>query len=477
MFNETKIISVIMPIHNITSKQIDGALSINSTVDSFFKQDIVEKELIIVDDASSDNSIQYISELLEKRNTHGDVKLIPISDHRGPGGARNVGLKNAKGKYIFFLDADDLIGKNSLSTLVNKAEKWNSDFVLGQYIALERGYPKEFAKNGDVESADVKGNRLVSSVGPWSKLYKRSVIEKNHLRFTENIFMFEDMAFVMSYISHAKKKSISVNKTPHYILRNHDERQDNLTNKVVTLSDRLRGLRAVLDGISSSDLLKALALDRLFIYPSQSNPFKEKWADKEQQIEYFAKYKQLLLDFDIHSWLHLVPTSSVRVIVQALIENYSLDDIISIGSFSKEYFSNYSLFQTKKNFPSNLMEILFVKETVEYISSIDILSFEVEDVSHVVFKSNISFSDRSIIIIDRDNVNNLYEIPFHANQLMVDMCNISTIKEGKVDIYIKYFYDNVLLRVMFPVEIYKFSENSQFYKNWRNGLTYQYKQK
>lgn len=475
MMSDGKVISVIMPIHNITNKRIDNKLSVNSTVHSFFEQNIDNKELIIVDDASSDDSVQYITKFLKKFDSRKETKLISLKEHRGPGGARNVGLKHAKGEYIFFLDADDLIGDNSLSVLVSKADKWDSDFVLGQYVALKRGYAKQFAKNGDIENADIQDNNLTSSVGPWGKLYKKSIIQENNIKFTENVLMFEDMAFVFGYLSYSKKKSISVNDVPHYILRNNDEVADNLTGRKVTLSDRLVGLETILTGIkNSSNILKALALDRLFIYPSQVDPFIEKWNDEEKQEWYFDSYKEILLKSHVHSWLELVPSQSVRVTIQALIENYARDDVVSIGDFSREYFSRWNLFHTSLSFSSILQKILYVGETKRALFLLDQIKFEINSPFIIKFSSDNYLGKRSIVIVNRKNIFNSVEIQFDKSILKIDMRDIILNYKDRLDIYVKYSYNNVLLQVMFPVNNNVIPVGSKFYKNWKGGLTYKY---
>ncbi|WP_190325534.1 glycosyltransferase family 2 protein [Leuconostoc carnosum] len=468
-----KTISVIMPTHDIVKKRINGECAIESTIKSFLDQNIENKELIIVDDASTDDSVQYISRFIRQHDFQNKIKLISLDNHVGPGGARNTGLELARGKYIFFLDADDLIGKNSLSILVNKLELWNSDFVLGQYIALKRDYAKQFAKNGDVEDADIESNRLVSTLGPWGKLFKKSIIQDNNIEFTENILMFEDAAFLFKYLDHAVKKSISVNNIPHYILRNNDESTDNLTGRKVTLSDRLIGLESVLAGIrDSSNMLRALALDRLFIYPSQSDPFKNYWIDKKRQCWYFGEYKKILLKFQISSWLELIPSHSVRSTVQALIDGYDLTDIVNIGSFSEEYYGRWSYFHTNLNFSSYLQKILYIGEVKTSILSIDNIKFRIDNPYIITFTSNFELDRKSIIMMERDCESNFVEFEFNKNILEVDMHDVGLNYRKRIDIYIKYTYNNIVMSIMLPVNNKINSEKNRFYKNWRGGLTY-----
>ena len=177
---EHEIVSVIMPVYNVESKKINNHLAVLDGIDSFFKQNI-DKELIIINDCSTDNTKTIIEKYIENRES---VHFINLKNNIGPGGCRNVGLREAKGKYIFFLDSDDVIPENSLYNLVCSMSKNKSDYVIGKHKSSKRNVATAPFKFGDIDNMHL--NPLVfTSVGPWGKLYRNSIIRKNNIKFPE----------------------------------------------------------------------------------------------------------------------------------------------------------------------------------------------------------------------------------------------------------------------------------------------------
>ena len=111
MQNDT-LISVIIPVYNVENY-------LAQSVESILKQSFENFEIILVDDGSTDSSGRICDEYVEK-----DERIAAI--HQKNGGlsaARNSGLSEAEGKYVYFLDSDDYIANNTLETLVEIAEK------------------------------------------------------------------------------------------------------------------------------------------------------------------------------------------------------------------------------------------------------------------------------------------------------------------------------------------------------------------
>lgn len=127
-----ELISVIMPVYN-TDKYITEAINsvLNQTYDNF--------ELIIVDDASTDNS----AKIIESFNNY-KIKYIRLSKNGGAANARNVGLDNSKGNVICFIDSDDIWDKEKLKKQYEFMKKKNVGFVYAKYKRLyENGKLRE----------------------------------------------------------------------------------------------------------------------------------------------------------------------------------------------------------------------------------------------------------------------------------------------------------------------------------------------
>lgn len=117
------LISIIIPVHN-------SAKYIKETIESIEKQTYPHYEAIFVDDCSTDESVQII-ERYQKKNEK--LKIIKLKRHRGVAIARNIGTKKAKGKYLAFLDSDDVFVENKLKWQKDFMEKNNYEFVYGSF--------------------------------------------------------------------------------------------------------------------------------------------------------------------------------------------------------------------------------------------------------------------------------------------------------------------------------------------------------
>ena len=192
-------ISVIIPFYN-------SELSIKRCINSVLEQDFEKNfEIIIIDDASTDNSKNII-----KLQNSSLIKLISLSKNSGPAAARNAGLKVAKGEYIFFLDADDTILNNTLSTLYKHAKENDFDLVFSDKKKIQNSknkrennyiYPENKVFNNSNILEEIKKrlfdpNYMQGVVGLHGKLIKKSIITNNKLSFQNELRYLEDETFV-----------------------------------------------------------------------------------------------------------------------------------------------------------------------------------------------------------------------------------------------------------------------------------------
>ncbi len=187
-------LSIIVPVFNMAS---DGNL--NFCLDSLLNQELEkEYEIIAVDDASTDDSLLICREY--ENRYPGKVRVVALPDNRHQGGARNAGLKEARGEWISFIDADDWVSPDYYRKLLKRAEETGADvvgccysmvdshtFEVGKIARLELQYPTgEFTDERRRDFLD----HLSSMV---TKIYKASLIRENDLVFPEGIF-YEDNA-------------------------------------------------------------------------------------------------------------------------------------------------------------------------------------------------------------------------------------------------------------------------------------------
>lgn len=190
-------VSIIITTHN-TEKYLTKCL------DSIINQTLSDIEIIIVDDVSTDNTINIA---LNYSNKHENVRVIQLENSYGPGGARNKALLYATGKYISFIDSDDWIDLNYLQKMYEKAEETNADIITCGLIR-EYDYPtkssiykcfydQEYVITGEIAFRIMTneynyGIKFLPSA--LNKIYSRAFLDKYSLSFPEKIF-FEDQPF------------------------------------------------------------------------------------------------------------------------------------------------------------------------------------------------------------------------------------------------------------------------------------------
>lgn len=200
-------ISVIVPIYNTSS-------FLKKCLRSILSQSYRNIELILVNDASTDNSLEICKEFVRNDSR---VKLIDKSINEGVDRARFDGLKIACGEYVMFVDSDDWLSSNSvLSAMVQKAIETDADYV-------EIGMNRVFDANGLVhkvghrnilgliEMPELFDRYYISffgvnylSVNIWGKLYKRSLIDNSRCA-PSNLSMGEDLFFNMHIFPYLKR--------------------------------------------------------------------------------------------------------------------------------------------------------------------------------------------------------------------------------------------------------------------------------
>lgn len=217
-----KEISILMPVYN-------GEDYINKSVERIINQTFTDWELVIVNDGSTDNTKNICKELEEKDNR---IKFIN-KENTGVSDTRNIALKNASGKYISFVDADDDIDEKYLEILINTLKENNADISICGFIErkISNSYKEDGIKSyfpNDVVNIDEMKDLIMDFgnsglLNPlWNKLYKHSIIKDNNIKFNESMKTGEDFIFNLKYLSHIKKLSFTKENLYYYIRRNNN---------------------------------------------------------------------------------------------------------------------------------------------------------------------------------------------------------------------------------------------------------------
>ncbi|WP_369356996.1 glycosyltransferase family 2 protein [Streptomyces sp. cg2] len=206
-------VTVIVPVHD-TRRYLDRSLG--SVLAQTLDPDRIE--IIAVDDGSTDGSAAWLDEAAA---AHPRLTVVHQPASGGAGRPRNVGLDRATGDYVFFLDSDDHLGPEALERLTRMAEEHGSDIVYGRIVGTDgRGAPVDLRTTSPRVS-------VFDSPVYWSlaayKLFRRSFVERHHLRFVEGRLLAEDLPFGIAALLRAGTVSVLADYDCYYLHGREDD--------------------------------------------------------------------------------------------------------------------------------------------------------------------------------------------------------------------------------------------------------------
>ena len=200
-------VSVIVPVYNASQY-------IGRTLDSIIAQDFDSFEIIVIDDGSTDDSLEIINQCLD--GCEMPHKVIH-QENAGVSVARNVGIEESKGDYLAFVDADDHISKNHLSSLYNG----KTDFSLTLYAKEEGGkltsldtYSQDLISTYDFIKMELN---MQITFNFFQLLYRSAIIKDNNIRFTPGTVYGEDTEFAHKALSFGDEIAINNEVTYYYV--------------------------------------------------------------------------------------------------------------------------------------------------------------------------------------------------------------------------------------------------------------------
>ena len=213
------LIDVILPVHNAKKY-------LNKCLTSILNQDFQNIHLVIIDDGSNDNSIGVVNDI--KKNANFEIEVFQNEVAQGVSKARNLGLKHLKGDYVTFVDADDWLNPQHFSNFINLLKGYkihDSVMPTSSVIRAEsENYEGGLNSRRKIQELTLKGSfkSVLSFSGAqgylFNKLFKNSVLTKYKIQFDEELFICEDLKFVIDYLCYSKSKIIT-NYQPTYYYR------------------------------------------------------------------------------------------------------------------------------------------------------------------------------------------------------------------------------------------------------------------
>ncbi|MFH4868933.1 glycosyltransferase family 2 protein [Vibrio diabolicus] len=226
MLNKEPLITVVVPIYNVEKY-------LSKCIESIVSQSYRNIEVILIDDGSPDKSgdIADTFSVVDNR-----VKVIHV-ENSGVSAARNLGIKEARGDYIVFVDADDFLANDYISYMYSIIESTKCDFAISENCF---SYPSD---NFSIDNATEDKIRSISSedascllmypgkvdVGCWNKIFNKRFLMENNLYFSERLYMGEGLTFIINAAQVAS--NIGVGKRRVYFYR-----KDNISSATTVLS-------------------------------------------------------------------------------------------------------------------------------------------------------------------------------------------------------------------------------------------------
>ncbi len=272
---EKPLVSIIVPCYNV-EKYVEAC--INSVILQTYKN----WECILINDGSKDHTL----DLIKKIETEDDRIRIFSQENLGLSATRNKGIDNANGEFLFFLDSDDILRNDAISSLVSSYQ--DNDIITGitvvsrfsddQMIKVSQLYPpKEGSITFSNQNYEVLIRAIESALTPTAqnRLYKKDFIAKNKLRFKEGILHEDELWFFEAMLVARNVKFID-QETYFYRTDN----QDSITKNI---GDR-----------NLNSYLEILETVYNVYYQNNSEPYK-----KAVVARYLQYLKKLIIDFAI----------------------------------------------------------------------------------------------------------------------------------------------------------------------------------
>ena len=221
--------SIIIPVYNVKRY-------IHQCIDSVINQDYKNLEIILVNDGSTDGSGLICNEYA---NLDSRIKVI----HQENGGlsvARNTGLANTNGEYVWFIDSDDWIVENAILTLINQIRNDNADIIS---FYAERFYQEQNKIERPINLKDIPATSLLNYINKYKEFDSSSCFQIFRVPFlkTKNILFLEKMIHEDNFFNLTCLSQVNQIKKIPFILYSYRKREDSITTSIISY-DRLNSI-------------------------------------------------------------------------------------------------------------------------------------------------------------------------------------------------------------------------------------------
>lgn len=464
--NKRMDISVIIPIYNVEEY-------LSECLDSVLNQTKDHIEVIMIDDGSTDSSGEIAREYASK---YEDWHYYYI-ENGGLGHARNYGVPKATGKYIIFLDSDDVVTEDAYEKMFDLAEKNNSEFAICNVARFnsQDSWPsnlhRKFFEKMDVNAQITKDLELIYDTTSWNKLILRSFWLENGFQFPENI-LYEDIPVTIPM--HYRAKNVSVVNSVGYLWRVREGNSKSITQSTTdlkNLQDRIAILKMLdkffEENVVEQDLieikqLKCLEVD-LMIFVSLFDKVPVEQA--RQMMRLIRDYIEVSVDPSIFEKTTLLNRQKYEYLMRD-----DLEGLISVLEYQKTGY--YSAFIKEKDgeffidLPDKLFTIKDRNITKElagyrpknYLDDLIVGKEKIEIFTHL-YKSRVNIEDFSQQKINaylyNDKSNRKLPLPVEAAAIRNFTDQKGIIMNSDTGEAAKYNYDGIGFKITLNTGDYK----------------------
>lgn len=201
--DDQPLVSIIMPVYNAEH-------TLSASIASVLAQTYPAIELILINDASTDESLHIMQQEQKQNSTCKEIRIISQAQNGGVAEARNIGLAEAKGRYIYWVDSDDSLEQEAIEKLVKQAQQTSADIVgCGWFLVFSTN--KRRMPQSAFTSPKEALEKLMSGVMRWNLwlfMIDRAFLQQHpEIRFEPHKNMGEDMMFMLKLFAVAQRVS------------------------------------------------------------------------------------------------------------------------------------------------------------------------------------------------------------------------------------------------------------------------------
>jgi glycosyltransferase involved in cell wall biosynthesis len=239
-------VSVVVPLHNTGRTVLTG-------LRSFLAQTLPgsEFEIIYVDDGSTDDTVAILESEIGGLEAEPAVRLIRIANSGWPGKPRNIGMDAARGEFVYFVDDDDWLAPEALERTYGRARETGADIVIGRVAGHGRRAPRVLFEK-PMNAGDLRSDIELLASMTVHKLFRRSFLRRNELRFAEGQVRLEDHMFTLrAYLLTSRTATVHDYTCYHWVRHPGDEH--NISYETIEPGPYLDSIRKVLAVLDAPD--------------------------------------------------------------------------------------------------------------------------------------------------------------------------------------------------------------------------------